>query len=295
MRLRLHHVDVITEDLEESVSFYTGSLGMKVAGWFYREDLFEFVFLRDRLGMSNLVIELCAPPLLDWQEKILDHRGPCLDHFSFIADDIDRWHEELKQKNSQIIQPPEPVLGAREMYFKDPSGVILEIITTTDPALTPMVIPKAIPLENAGYRVRNATIISTDLQQSEEFYLSALGLEHVGEGQGSHSEGISLTDYDAVARGSLGPVLEIKGLSGLSKSEQSFFDEFGSGLSGIGFDVEDITLAERELQGYGLDLDAQLHKRGKPTRLVFQDPNGIQIVVIQRSQDPIRQSFNNKH
>lgn len=49
---------------------------------------------------------------------------------SWFSDDIDGWHEKLKEKGLEIEQPPTKMsyLEMKTMFFRDPEGYLLEIL-----------------------------------------------------------------------------------------------------------------------------------------------------------------------
>jgi len=49
---------------------------------------------------------------------------------SWFSDDIDHWHQHLKDKGVEIEQPPEKqsYLEMRTMLFRDPEGYLLEVM-----------------------------------------------------------------------------------------------------------------------------------------------------------------------
>lgn len=50
--------------------------------------------------------------------------------FTVVVDDIEAWHERLKERGVEIDQPPKeaPYLKMKTMLFRDPEGYVVEIL-----------------------------------------------------------------------------------------------------------------------------------------------------------------------
>jgi glyoxylase I family protein len=281
----LHHVDIITPDLRRSLSFYQDILGMKLAGWFFREELFEFLFLRDSPPSSLFCLEFCGPPLLGWQERMLDQQGACIDHLSMLAEDIDAWYERLKEQGIPFLQPPEPVLGAREMYFRDPSHTILEILTPEDPGLTPLDIPAFVRDEAQPLiALHHVSLLTSDPQALAAFYMQEFDFISVPAPPGS-AAGIFLTDSSQLHRRAVTrPMVRVVsaaevGAGGTRSSELS------AGLYQIALTTENLEQAQSALRKKGAAVELMLEPAGCE-RLRLTDPYGIEIAIFRSASLP---------
>jgi len=117
--LGLRHVALNVRDVEKSVAFYTKVLGMGVE---WRPDP-DNAYLTS--GGDNLAIHKLADP---------DRLSPVqsVDHIGFVVRtmaDVDRWAERLKDNRIPLVKEPKTHRdGARSLYFKDPDGLLIQII-----------------------------------------------------------------------------------------------------------------------------------------------------------------------
>ena len=105
MKIELHHVDILTEDMGKSIEFYQNMLGMQLV---FHSDAggTDVAFLADRAD-TNFYIELVGPPFIDFQDDFIKKHGPSFDHFSFLVDDADAWYEKLLPESVKFITEPE--------------------------------------------------------------------------------------------------------------------------------------------------------------------------------------------
>ncbi len=126
---RIHHVAVVVDDLEKSLSFWRDALGM---------DLHE---LRDVpaeqsqvafLPLEGSEVELVKPTSADsGVAKYLAKRGPGMHHICLEVDDITAMLAQLKQKNIRLInEEPRQAADGRKYAFVHPEstgGVLVEL------------------------------------------------------------------------------------------------------------------------------------------------------------------------
>jgi catechol 2,3-dioxygenase-like lactoylglutathione lyase family enzyme len=112
MKIKLHEIELSSEDPEASKNFYSGVLGLRV--------------LQDHKGL-----------------KVFDSGWPSLDvdasvHFpgkvsiSFLVEDIDQFVGDLRAKGIQVEDPTDGHLGVRAVALEDPDGHRIEIHSPTD-------------------------------------------------------------------------------------------------------------------------------------------------------------------
>ena len=122
--MKVHHIAITINNLEESVNFYTNILGFELVKKFERKDVgAKAVFIK----LENFQIEL-------WQfEDIKENSNPLNDikvrgirHIAFEVDNLKETISKLKNKGLEFS---EPKLGASGHYYsftEDPNGVALE-------------------------------------------------------------------------------------------------------------------------------------------------------------------------
>lgn len=120
----MHHLLVLTDDLEASRRFYCDVLGFQdgyrppiaFAGhWLYLDGV-ACVHLADRAEYTAHV------PALG-----LDVRPEPLDHVAFAAAGFDELLRRLGEAGVEVAVNPIPGTGMRQLYFDDPNGFRLEL------------------------------------------------------------------------------------------------------------------------------------------------------------------------
>ena len=140
----LHHVGITVNDLDESIRFYHGVLGLDFVNepspWFDGPDLGPAV------GVPGAALRQVSLKLGDTTLELLQYRSPESEttrpllsnnigasHVAFLVDDIHATKSELEGKGisfySDVNVVDEGVLaGWRWVYFEDPDGYPLELV-----------------------------------------------------------------------------------------------------------------------------------------------------------------------
>ncbi len=128
--MKIDHIGVATNGIEEAASFYRDSLGLDVA------EIEEVASQKVRAAMLPIGesrIELLEPTSEDSPiSKFLARRGPGIHHIAVRVEDIRASLAELKQKGTRLIDE-EPRVGAGGclVAFIHPSstgGVLIELV-----------------------------------------------------------------------------------------------------------------------------------------------------------------------
>ena len=128
----IDHIGILTQDLQQSVEFYTNVLGFSVSAKIEMEEV----------GLSAIFIEKNGSKI-----EILGYRGaipkrsegieitmgggsiPINDHITFTVDDIGATITELKEKGVEFgLEPIQVEGGMKIASFKDPNGVLIELV-----------------------------------------------------------------------------------------------------------------------------------------------------------------------
>ena len=130
--LLLDHVGIAVEDLDESLKFYSGLLGLELKG---TETVAEqkvrtaFLPLGDGSGTEIELLESTDPegPI----GKFIASKGPGIQHLAFREDDIDAALAELKAAGLRLIdEKPRYGAGGARIAFLHPKatgGVLVEL------------------------------------------------------------------------------------------------------------------------------------------------------------------------
>jgi catechol 2,3-dioxygenase-like lactoylglutathione lyase family enzyme len=137
------HFSFTVSDLEKSLQFYQGILGLELLGTMERqgEEISRLVGLAnahlkiarlklpDANGMTLELIEYVSPrgTRVDVQPC-----NPGTSHLCFLVQDIDSAYIRLREKGVRFRSEPVTVTsgmntGARTVYFSDPDGIPLEM------------------------------------------------------------------------------------------------------------------------------------------------------------------------
>jgi glyoxylase I family protein len=277
MKIELHHVDILTDDMQKSIDFYKNKLGMQLV---FHSDAggTDVAFLADRAG-TKFFIELVGPPFIDFQDPFFKEHGPSMDHFSFLVDDADAWYEKLSPQGVEFITKPEEFLGVKEFYFYDSAGTIAEIMMFLDPSMT-IAPPEGIASTNGiDYRLHHISIVCRDISELERFYVENIGLQLIHE---NRKEGyIFLGDPELIADKTREvPSLELMGPPGLLEREQEFLAKHGPGIDHLCFDVDDVDEAYEDLVSKGVSFDLKPMDYEGNRIAFFKDPNGVDIEIM---------------
>lgn len=124
------HIAIATKNLEESLAFWEGALGIRCE---HVEELPERGIKVAMLPVGSTRIELVAP-LHDQSEvsAFLDKRGPGIHHVALRVADVDAGVAELKGQGVKLAQDPAPGAHGCRVAFVHPKssgGVLLELST----------------------------------------------------------------------------------------------------------------------------------------------------------------------
>lgn len=130
---KINHVAIVVRDIEESLKFWEGQLGLKL-------DHIEVVPTQHSrvafIPVGDSEVELVQPTSSDsGLAAYLEKRGEGMHHICFEVDDIDAKLAELKEKGVRLINETAEVLPGRKMAFIHPkagNGVLIELYQLTD-------------------------------------------------------------------------------------------------------------------------------------------------------------------
>ena len=127
--LKIHHVAIVVEDLEDSLSFWRDALSLDLE---HIEDVTEQESLVAFLPVGGSEIELVQPTSTDsGVAKYLAKRGAGMHHICMQVDDLDSCLTHLKRHDVRLINE-DPVTGAggSRIAFVHPDaahGVLVEL------------------------------------------------------------------------------------------------------------------------------------------------------------------------
>jgi len=120
----IDHIGAVVKDLEGSIDFYTQVLGFVVVRRSETADL-KAAFVQ--LGETKIeLIEMKRPMLTPLPS--MDNTAVGLKHVALEVEDITKEIAELKAKGVQFTSEPKGPDFPKAAFFRDPSGLILQLI-----------------------------------------------------------------------------------------------------------------------------------------------------------------------
>ncbi len=123
--MKIKHFCINVKDLDKSLDFYCGTLGLEISRRFKIAESGVEIALVVGKG-SDVAIELFCQR---GKEKYVmgDHLG----HLAFIVGDVDATVEELRKKGVEVIMEPftfsQGGLEERLAFVRDPDGISVEL------------------------------------------------------------------------------------------------------------------------------------------------------------------------
>ncbi len=124
---RLLHTMIRVRDLDKSIDFYTGLLGMKLLRQKdYPEGRFTLAFVGYGEEINHTVIELTH----NWDQDEAYNLGNGFGHLAIGAKDIYEMCAALSKAGVKIPRPPGPMKhgGSEIAFIEDPDGYRIELI-----------------------------------------------------------------------------------------------------------------------------------------------------------------------
>ncbi|MEX1247871.1 MAG: methylmalonyl-CoA epimerase [Anaerolineales bacterium] len=126
---RIDHIALVVEDIDKSLEFWQGALGMKVS---HMEHVPGEKSVVAFLPAKESEVELVQPTIEDsGVRRFLEKRGPGLHHICFEVYDIEAAMAHLKSQGVRLInEKPEIGTGGKKIAFIHPEsthGVLVEL------------------------------------------------------------------------------------------------------------------------------------------------------------------------
>ena len=117
--LGIRHVALNVRDVQNSIQFYSGVLGMKLE-WMPDP---ENAYLTS--GEDNLALHKSPAGVEPGTNQLVHHIGIVVRN----PEDVDKWAERLRNLGISLVQEPKSHRdGARSVYFRDPDGLLIQLI-----------------------------------------------------------------------------------------------------------------------------------------------------------------------
>ena len=115
---------IYVEDLDHIEAFYRNVLGLPVIA----KESGRHVFFR--VGSNNVLLAFLADATL-MGDQLPAHGAKGPGHFALGIDagDLDTWRQTLREKNVEIEKEVDWPKGGKSIYFRDPAGNSVELVT----------------------------------------------------------------------------------------------------------------------------------------------------------------------
>ena len=118
---KLRHIAVTVPDMETAASFYEKTFGMERVG-----ESAIAIMLSD--GVVSLAVLKFKTEEQAGDERGKDFHG--LHHMGFVVDDIEASSKDIEANGGRYhMRLPDSPDGATEIKFRDPNGVVFDIVT----------------------------------------------------------------------------------------------------------------------------------------------------------------------
>lgn len=130
-RLRIKHTGITVSNLETSLEFYCGVLGLEQT--FYKER--SEAWIGELVGYPGAKLKIAYAGGIELLEYVYPFAtphnpgtaAPGAAHVCFEVSDVDHWVKKLQDRLvGYAIIPDGPNEGAKAAYFRDPDGFTLE-------------------------------------------------------------------------------------------------------------------------------------------------------------------------
>ncbi len=125
MEYRFLYTGIRVRDLDRSLAFYRGVLGMKEIGRGTMPHGGRYIHLRTPGSQQRME--------LNWYPEGSRFHAPYrvgeeMDHLAFRVANVRRAYEDLVRKGAEVAVGPKEARGVTEVYVKDPDGIWIELL-----------------------------------------------------------------------------------------------------------------------------------------------------------------------
>ena len=124
--MKLHHIGIVVEDIENSRKRYEKIFGIKVGMKSYEDKNMKVKILFFDLG--DVKIELIEPVGESGVSRFLEKKGEVLHHLAYEVRDINKTVKNLKEKGANIIEPVDAYEGRVAFIHPKDVGILIEFV-----------------------------------------------------------------------------------------------------------------------------------------------------------------------
>lgn len=134
MKLRLHHYNIRTPKIKETIDFYTSVLGLHIGP---RPSTRPGAWLYDRSDTPVVHVGGIDPSNPEAMRELEAHLGAkdistlngsgAIDHVAFEGGDFDGARTHLQTLGIEYIERDVPQIALRQLFVTDPNGITVEL------------------------------------------------------------------------------------------------------------------------------------------------------------------------
>lgn len=181
----LHHVTATVNDAKEDYDFYTHLLGLRLVKKtvnFDNNKVYHFYY-GNEYGSPGTIMTTFPYKGENVRQGTIGTGQVKITAFSAPSDSLTFWEKRLSGANVEVTRMKR--FGDELLQFKDPSGLILEIIGNDEDDRQPWASPE-IESEHAIRGFYTVTLSIAELASTFEFLTKEFGFEKIAE-EGSHT------------------------------------------------------------------------------------------------------------
>lgn len=174
-----HHITAVAGDPQQNLSFYAGTLGLRLVKKTVNFDdpSVYHLYYGDKEGNPGTVLSFFAWPRL--QQGHPDQGQAIAVSFSVPESSVDFWIRYFEDQDIDYLEPFER-FGRKVIGFQDPDGLHLELIADPEAGSRTGWSNGSIPTEHAIRGLYGVTLAEDAWQPTAELLVSTLGYEEKG-------------------------------------------------------------------------------------------------------------------
>lgn len=273
MEARLSSLRILTANVDTHVAFWRDRLNLAEVGRTRGREGGETVQLRDRFLAEPVALSVQGPPFDRHLAQDFERHGPGLHAQTFESGDLAAIEERLQAAGVEYQYLPAAATGEEGLAFRDPYGVVVEIVSPAAP-----VAPPKSTHTGREYRLSHYCITCDDLAPGRAFYQS-LDMRHVGP---ERDDGLVFLASGADLSAATGPAvpLELIGPPGLWDNDEAFLERRGPGLSYLCFSTPDLDPAVDDLLGSGVECTLGPLDVERTRIAFFRGPEDLDVEIL---------------
>jgi Lactoylglutathione lyase and related lyases len=180
--LGLHHVTAITSDPQRNIDFYTGVLGLrlvKVTVNFDDPGSYHFYY-GDEVGHPGTILTFFVWPGASRGRQGLGQISSVA--FSIPQASLGYWVSRLLERGVQY-QGPTTRMGESMLTFRDPDGLMLELVAQANVQDRPVWEHSAVPVQHAIRGIAGITLWEGGYEKTAHLLTDTLGFHLIAEEQ----------------------------------------------------------------------------------------------------------------